>query len=275
MAIKTFRPITPGQRFKTGIKHEELTKNVRPEKSLTRGRHKTAGRNVRGKITTRHRGGGAKRMFRLVDFARTKKAIPAVVQTLEYDPNRSSHIALIAYADGEKKYILAPEGLKVGDTVTSGDTADIKTGHTMPLERIPLGTIVHNVELIPGRGGQMARAAGAFVQLMSKDNGKAQLKLPSGEIRQVLLSCCATIGVVGNTQHGTIKIGKAGRSRHMGRRPGTRGVAMNPNDHPHGGGEGKSGIGMAPKTPWGKPAMGYRTRKKNKASNALIVRRRK
>jgi large subunit ribosomal protein L2 len=194
---------------------------------------------------------------------------------VEYDPNRSGHIALVAYADGEKRYLLAPEGLKVGSMVMAGGKAEIQAGHTLPLERIPLGTMVHNVELAPGRGGQLARAAGAGVQLMSKDNGKAQLRLPSGEIRQVLLSCCATIGVVGNGQHGTVKIGKAGRKRHMGIRPAVRGVAMSPNSHPHGGGEGKSGIGMAPKTPWGKPAMGYRTRKKNKASNALIIKRRK
>jgi large subunit ribosomal protein L2 len=198
-----------------------------------------------------------------------------VVKAVEYDPNRSSHIALLAYADGEKRYILAPEGLKVGQQLMNGDKAEVQTGHAMPLERIPLGTLVHNVELTPGKGGQLARAAGSSVQLMSKDNGKAQLKLPSGEIRQVLLSCCATIGVVGNVQLGSIKVGMAGRRRHMGFRPAVRGVTMNPNDHPHGGGEGKSGIGMAPKTPWGKPAMGYRTRKRNKPSNKLIVRRRK
>jgi large subunit ribosomal protein L2 len=211
----------------------------------------------------------------LIDFGRAKANIPAVVQTIEYDPNRSAHIALLAYADGEKRYIIAPEGLKVGQKIMSGDKAEIQSGHTMALERVPLGTVVHNVELVPGKGGQLARSAGSGVQLMSKDNGKAQLKLPSGEIRQVLLSCCATIGVVGNAQHGSIKIGKAGRRRHMGFRPAVRGVAMNPNDHPHGGGEGKSGIGMAPKTPWGKPAMGYRTRKRNKPSNKWIVRRRK
>jgi large subunit ribosomal protein L2 len=201
--------------------------------------------------------------------------IPAVVQTIEYDPNRSSYIALVAYADGEKRYILAPEGLKVGQRLVSGDQAEIQVGHTLPLERIPLGTMVHNVELIPGQGGQMARSAGTGVQLMSKDGGKAQLRLPSGEVRQVSLSCCATIGVVGNAQHGTVKVGKAGRNRHKGIRPSVRGVAMAPNAHPHGGGEGKSGIGMAPKTPWGKPAMGFRTRKKNKPSNSLIIRRRK
>lgn len=274
MAIKTFRPRTPGQRFKTGLTHEELS-DVRPEKTLTVGRAKKAGRNVRGVITLRHRGGGAKRKFRLIDFGRRKQGIAGIVKTLEYDPNRSAHIALVAYADGEKSYIVAPEGLKIGTTIMSGDKAEIQTGNTMPLERVPLGTLVHNVELTPGRGAQMARSAGSYVQLMSKDGGKAQLKLPSGEIRQVLLSCCATIGVVGNGQHGTIKIGKAGRKRHMGIRPAVRGVAMAPNAHPHGGGEGKSGIGMAPKTPWGKPAMGYRTRKKSKQSNSQIVRRRK
>jgi large subunit ribosomal protein L2 len=275
MAIKTFRPLTSGQRFKTGLIYEELTGAAKPQKSLSHGKRKTAGRNMRGKITTRHRGGGAKRLLRLVDFSRRKAGIPAVVKAVEYDPNRSSHIALLAYADGEKRYILAPEGLKVGQQLMNGDKAEVQTGHAMPLERIPLGTLVHNVELTPGKGGQLARAAGSSVQLMSKDNGKAQLKLPSGEIRQVLLSCCATIGVVGNVQHGSIKVGKAGRRRHMGFRPAVRGVTMNPNDHPHGGGEGKSGIGMAPKTPWGKPAMGYRTRKRNKPSNKLIVRRRK
>jgi large subunit ribosomal protein L2 len=274
MAIKTFRPLTPGQRFKTGLVRDEVT-TERPHKALTVGSKRTAGRNMRGKITTRHRGGGAKRRLRLIDFARRKTGIPAVVQTIEYDPNRSSYIALLAYADGEKRYIIAPEGIRPGMKIMNGDTSEIQTGNTMPLERIPLGTMVHNVELVPGKGGQLARSAGASVQLMSKDGGKAQLKLPSGEIRQVLLSCCATIGVVGNTQHGSMKIGKAGRRRHMGFRPAVRGVAMNPNDHPHGGGEGKVGTGMAPKTPWGKPAMGYRTRKRNKPSNKLIVRRRK
>lgn len=274
MAIKTYRPLTPGQRFKTGLTHEELSE-VRPHKALSGGKMQKAGRNVRGKITVRHRGGGAKRKFRTIDFNRRKMAIPAVVKTIEYDPNRSGHIALVNYADGEKRYILAPEGLTVGSKLINGEGAEVQTGHTMPLERIPLGTLIHNVELTPGKGGQLARAAGSSVQLMSKDDGKAQLKLPSGEIRQVLLSCYATIGVVGNMQHGSIKIGKAGRRRHMGFRPAVRGVAMNPNDHPHGGGEGKSGIGMAPKTPWGKPAMGYRTRKRNKPSNKFIVRRRK
>lgn len=274
MAIKIYRPLTPGQRFKTGLTHDELS-DVRPHKALSGGKKQNAGRNVRGKITVRHRGGGAKRKFRTVDFVRSKQDIPATVQTIEYDPNRSAYIALISYADGTKRYIVAPDGLKVGQKVTNGKQAEIQTGHTMTLERIPLGTLIHNVELTPGKGGQLARSAGSSVQLMSKDNGKAQLRLPSGEIRQVLLSCCATIGVVSNTQHSSIKFGKAGRRRHMGFRPAVRGVAMNPNDHPHGGGEGKSGIGMAPKTPWGKPAMGYRTRKRNKPSNKFIVRRRK
>lgn len=275
MAIKIYRPTTPGQRLKTGLIHEELTKGVKPLKSKTRGISKNAGRNAAGRITVRHQGGGHKRKFREIDLKRRKIGVPGKVATIEYDPNRSAHIALISYVDGDKQYILAPDKLKVGQMVSAGENADIAIGNSMPLERIPLGTVVHNVELRPGRGGQLARSAGSSVQLMSKDSGKAQLKLPSGEIRQVNLSCCATIGVVGNTQHGTIKLGKAGRSRHMGRRPAVRGVAMAPNAHPHGGGEGKSGTGMAPKTPWGKKAMGLRTRKKNKASSKLIIRRRK
>src|SRR5690606_32816530 len=272
---KTYRPITPGQRFKTGLVHEELTKGVKPLKSKTTGTKKHAGRNATGRITVRHRGGGHKRKFREIDLGRRKLNVPGTVAAIEYDPNRSAHIALIHYADGDKRYILAPDQLKVGQKVMAGTEADISVGNTLPLANIPLGTVIHNIELVPGKGGQMARSAGAAVQLMSKDNGRAQLKLPSGEVRQVSLSCCATIGVVGNTQHGTIKIGKAGRNRHKGIRPAVRGVAMAPNAHPHGGGEGKSGIGMAPKTPWGKKAMGLRTRKKNKASSKLIIRRRK
>ena len=275
MAIKTYRPLTPGQRFKTGLVHTELTKNVKPLKSKTRGIKSIAGRNNSGRITVRHQGGGHKRKFREIDLRRDKLGVPGTVATIEYDPNRSAHIALISYIDGDKRYILAPDQIKVGQKVMSGEAAEISVGNTLPLANIPLGTVVHNVELTPGKGGQMARSAGSSVQLMSKDNGKAQLKMPSGEIRQVNLSCCATIGVVGNTQHGTIKIGKAGRNRHKGIRPAVRGVAMAPNAHPHGGGEGKSGIGMAPKTPWGKKAMGLRTRKKNKASNKSIIRRRK
>lgn len=275
MAIKTYRPLTPGQRFKTGIVHTELTKNVKPLKSKTRGIKSIAGRNTSGRITVRHQGGGHKRKFREIDLRRDKLGIPGTISTIEYDPNRSSHIALVTYVDGDKRYILAPDQIKVGQKVMSGEKAEISIGNTLPLANIPLGTVVHNVELTPGKGGQMARSAGSSVQLMSKDSGKAQLKMPSGEIRQVNLSCCATIGVVGNTQHGTIKIGKAGRNRHKGIRPAVRGVAMAPNAHPHGGGEGKSGIGMAPKTPWGKKAMGLRTRKKNKASNKSIIRRRK
>lgn len=275
MAIKTYRPLTPGQRFKTGLVHTELTKNVKPLKSKTRGIKSIAGRNASGRITVRHQGGGHKRKFREIDLRRDKVGIPGTVATIEYDPNRSAHIASVNYADGEKRYILAPDQIKVGQKVMSGEKSEISIGNTLPLANIPLGTVVHNVEITPGKGGQMARSAGSSVQLMSKDNGRAQLKMPSGEIRQVNLSCCATIGVVGNTQHGTIKIGKAGRNRHKGIRPSVRGVAMAPNAHPHGGGEGKSGIGMAPKTPWGKKAMGLRTRKKNKASNKSIIRRRK
>jgi large subunit ribosomal protein L2 len=274
MSIKTYRPLTPGQRFKTGLIHESLTK-VKPFKAATKGKKNTAGRNASGRITVRHRGGGEKRKYRSIDLKRSKLTVPGIVSTLEYDPNRSAYIALIAYADGDKRYILAPDALAVGATVRSGDGAEVMIGHTMPLERVPLGTVVHNVELIEGRGGQLARSAGTGIQLMSKDNGRAQLKLPSGEIRQVSLSCHATIGVVSNTQHGTIKIGKAGRNRHKGIRPSVRGVAMAPNAHPHGGGEGKSGTGMPPKTPWGKPALGYRTRKKSKASSKLIIKRRK
>ena len=274
MPIKKYRPITPGQRFKTGLTHPELDK-VKPLKSLTSGSKKAAGRNVSGRVTVRHQGGGHKQKYRIVDFARRKEGIVGTVSSIQYDPNRSAHIALISYADGEKRYILAPDSLKVGQTIQSGKNSEIVVGHTLTLENIPLGTMVHNVELIPGKGGQLARSAGAAVQLMSKDNGKAQLKLPSGEIRQVALSCCATIGVVGNGQHGTVKIGKAGRNRYRGIRPAVRGVAMAPNAHPHGGGEGKSGTGMAPKTPWGKKAMGLRTRAKNKSSNKLIIRRRK
>jgi large subunit ribosomal protein L2 len=275
MAIKTFRPLTPGQRFKTGIIHTELTKGVKPLKSATKGMSKSAGRNSSGRITVRHQGGGAKRRYREIDFLRNKYGIQGSVKSLEYDPNRSAHIAMIAYVDGDKRYIIAPEGLKVGHAVMSGPDSEISTGNCLALERVPLGTFVHNVELIRGKGAQLARSAGSSVQLMSKDNGKAQLRLPSGEIRQVPLSCYATIGVVSNGQHGTIKIGKAGRNRHMGVRPSVRGVAMAPNAHPHGGGEGKSGTGMPPKTPWGKPALGYRTRRKNKPSNKLIIRRRK
>ncbi len=275
MAIKIHRPVTPGQRFRVGVTHPELTKGVKPLKGKTRGIKKTAGRDNSGSISVRHRGGGHKRLYREIDFARRKVGVPGVVKALEYDPNRSAHIAQIAYADGDKRYIIAPDKLTVGMTVQAGKDAEISVGNALPLENIPLGTVLHNVELIPGKGAQLARSAGSSVQLMSKDNGKAQLRLPSSEIRQVNLACIATIGVVSNTQHGSIKIGKAGRNRHKGKRPAVRGVAMAPNAHPHGGGEGKSGIGMAPKTPWGKKALGLRTRKKSKASNKLIIRRRK
>jgi large subunit ribosomal protein L2 len=244
-------------------------------KSLLAPVKKHAGRNSYGKITVRHHGGGAKRKYRIIDFKRNKDGMPAKVVAIEYDPNRSANIALLAYQDGTKTYILQPEGLKVGDTVFSGAQADIKPGNALPLENIPLGTLVHNVEMKPGKGGQLARSAGVYAQLMAKENGFAQLRLGSGEVRMIPLNCKATIGTVGNAEHENIKIGKAGRKRWMGVRPTVRGVVMNPCDHPHGGGEGKSPVGMpSPVTPWGKPALGYKTRKKNKASNKYIVRRR-
>jgi large subunit ribosomal protein L2 len=244
-------------------------------KSLLAPVKKHAGRNSYGKITVRHHGGGAKRKYRIIDFKRNKDGMPANVIAIEYDPNRSANIALLAYLDGTKTYILQPEGLKVGDTVFSGAQADIKPGNALPLENIPLGTLVHNVEMKPGKGGQLARSAGVYAQLMAKENGFAQLRLGSGEVRMIPLNCKATIGTVGNSEHENIKLGKAGRKRWMGVRPTVRGVVMNPCDHPHGGGEGKSPVGMpSPVTPWGKPALGYKTRKKNKASNKYIVRRR-
>jgi large subunit ribosomal protein L2 len=251
---------------------EEITK-TRPEKSLTVRLKKHAGRNNRGRITTRHRGGGAKRAYRLIDFKRNKLEVPAKVAAIEYDPNRSARIALLHYVDGEKRYILAPVGLKVGDRVVAGPDADIKPGNALPLKNIPTGTTVHNIELERGRGGQMARGAGAGAQLMAKEGKYALLRLPSGEQRYVNILCMATIGQVGNVDHENVRIGKAGRSRHMGRRPTVRGSAMNPVDHPHGGGEGRAPIGGQPKTPWGKPALGYKTRR-NKRSDRFIVRRR-
>ncbi|TYP50310.1 50S ribosomal protein L2 [Thermosediminibacter litoriperuensis] len=275
MGIKKFKPTSPGIRFMTVSTFEEITKKE-PEKSLVQILKSKAGRNAQGRITARHRGGGHKRKYRIIDFKRDKDGVPAKVAAIEYDPNRSARIALLHYRDGEKRYILAPVGLKVGDIVESGPNADIKPGNALPLSRIPVGTIVHNVELYPGRGGQMVRAAGAAAQLMARENGFATLRLPSGEMRMVPEECKATVGQVGNLEHENITIGKAGRSRWLGRRPHVRGSAMNPIDHPHGGGEGKAPIGRKhPVTPWGKPTMGYKTRKKNKPSDKYIVKRRK
>ena len=274
MPIKSFKPKTPSQRFKTVSTFEEVTK-TKPEKSLLLPMRKKGGRNSFGRITVRRRGGGHKRQYRIVDFKRNKDGIPAKVASIEYDPNRSARIALLHYTDGCKSYILAPVGLKVGDMVTSGKGAEIQLGNVLPLEKIPLGTEVHNIELKPGRGGQMARGAGASAQLMAKEGGFVQLKLPSGEVRMVLQSCRATIGQVGNLDQVNISLGKAGRSRWLGRRPKVRGVAMNPVDHPMGGGEGKSSGGRHPTTPWGKPTKGYKTRHKRKKSDAYIIKKRK
>jgi large subunit ribosomal protein L2 len=274
MPIKVFKPTSPGRRDMSGQTFEEITR-AQPEPSLVRGLRKRAGRNFRGKITVRHRGGGHKRRYRLIDFKRDKFDIPAKVASIEYDPNRSARIALLVYVDGEKRYIIAPLGLRVGDEVMSGTNAEIRPGNALPLQSIPLGTQVHNIELQVGRGGQMVRSAGTSAQLMSKDHPQyVILRLPSGEERYVPKECLATIGQVGNVEHGNVKLGKAGRKRHMGIRPAVRGSAMNPNDHPHGGGEGRSPIGMAaPKTPWGQPALGRRTRR-NKSTDKLIFRRR-
>lgn len=274
MGIKKYKPTTPGQRGMTVSTFEEITAKT-PEKSLTVTLKKHAGRNVRGKITVRHRGGGTRPKYRIIDFKRRKDDIPGTVKTIEYDPNRSANIALIVYADGEKRYIIAPEKLKVGDVIYSGPEADIKVGNALPIANIPVGTMIHNIELKPGKGGQMARSAGNAAQLMAKEDKYAQVRLPSGEVRKVLIQCRATIGEVGNADHSNIQIGKAGRKRHMGIRPTVRGSVMNPNDHPHGGGEGRAPIGRkGPVTPWGKPALGYKTRNKKKASNKMIVRRR-
>jgi large subunit ribosomal protein L2 len=274
MAVKKYKPVTPGRRGMTVATFEEITKKE-PEKSLLVSLKRSGGRNAQGRITIRHRGGGHKRKYRLIDFKRTKDGIPAKVAAIEYDPNRSARIALLHYVDGEKRYILAPVGLKVGDYVESGPESDIKPGNALPLENIPIGTIVHNVELHPGRGAQLVRSAGASAQLMAKEGNYATLRLPSGEFRMVHIRCRASIGQVGNVEHENIVIGKAGRSRNLGKRPHVRGVVMNPVDHPHGGGEGKAPIGRpGPVTPWGKPTLGARTRKK-KASDRLIVRRRK
>lgn len=273
MAVKAYKPTTPSRRGMTGYTFEEITRS-KPEKSLVVSLKSKAGRNVRGKITVRHRGGGHKRKYRLVDFRRDKHGVPARVAAIEYDPNRSARIALLLYADGEKRYILAPVGLHVDDRVVSGPDADIRVGNALPLDRIPFGTMVHNIELHKGRGGQLVRAAGTAAQLTAKEGKYAQLRLPSGEVRLVHRDCMATIGQVSNVEHGSIKLGKAGRKRWMGRRPHTRGSAMNPRDHPHGGGEGKCPIGLpGPKSPWGKPTLGAKTRR-NKATNKYIVRRR-
>ncbi len=274
MGIKSYKPYTPSRRHMTGSDFSEITK-TKPEKSLTVSLKKHAGRNNQGKITCRHRGGGSRRKYRLIDFKRRKDDIPATVKSIEYDPNRSANIALVSYADGAKAYIIAAEGMKVGQKVMNGEHAEVRVGNCLPMSSIPVGTLIHNVELYPGRGGQLVRSAGNSAQLMAKEGKYATLRLPSGEMRMVPINCRATIGVVGNGDHNLINIGKAGRKRHMGFRPTVRGSAMNPNDHPHGGGEGKTGIGRpGPCTPWGKPALGLKTRKKNKQSNKYIVRRR-
>ncbi|MEL7655481.1 MAG: 50S ribosomal protein L2 [Bacillota bacterium] len=274
MGIRKYNPTTPGLRGMTVSTFEEITTST-PEKSLTVTLKNNAGRNVRGKITVRHRGGGTRAKYRIIDFKRNKDGIPGKVTTIEYDPNRSANIALVVYADGEKRYIIAPNKLVVGDVVVSGADADIKVGNALPVKNIPVGTVIHNIEMKPGKGGQMVRSAGNGAQLMAKEGNYASVRLPSGEVRRIRIECRATIGEVGNLDHENIKIGKAGRKRHMGIRPTVRGSVMNPNDHPHGGGEGKTGIGrVSPVTPWGKPALGYKTRKKNNPSNQYIVKRR-
>jgi len=273
MGIKKYQPTSPGRRGMTVATFDEITTAV-PEKSLLQPLKAKGGRNNQGRMTTRHQGGGHKQMYRVIDFKRDKDNVPAKVASIEYDPNRSANIALLNYADGEKRYILAPLGLKVGDTVVSGESADIITGNSLPLQYIPVGTVVHNVELNPGRGGQMARSAGSSVQVMAKEGKYATLRMPSGEMRMVLANCRATIGMVGNIDQENINIGKAGRSRWLGVRPANRGVVMNPVDHPHGGGEGRSPVGRNPVTPWGKPALGAKTRDRKKPSDRLIVKRR-
>ena len=274
MGIKTYNPYTPSRRNMTGLDFVEITKST-PEKSLLAKKDKTAGRNNQGKITVRHHGGGNRQKYRMIDFKRRKDDIPAKVAAIEYDPNRTANIALLHYADGEKAYIIAPVGLKVGDELMNGANAEIKIGNCLPLEHIPVGTEIHNIELYPGKGAQFVRSAGNSAQLMAKEGKYATLRLPSGEMRMVPIVCRATIGQVGNIEHGLVNIGKAGRKRHMGVRPTVRGSVMNPNDHPHGGGEGRAPIGRSgPSTPWGKPALGLKTRKKNKQSNKYIVRTR-
>ena len=274
MGIKTFNPYTPSRRAMTQLDNAEITKST-PEKSLTVSLNKTAGRNNQGKITVRHHGGGSRRKYRIIDFKRNKVDVPATVKSIEYDPNRTANIALICYADGEKSYIIAPNGLKVGDVLMNGENAEVKVGNCLPLSAIPVGTEIHNIELYPGKGGQLVRAAGNTAQLMAKEGKYATLRLPSGEMRLVPIVCRATIGTVGNVEHGLVNIGKAGRKRNMGIRPTVRGSVMNPNDHPHGGVEGRAPVGRSgPCTPWGKPALGLKTRKKNKKSNKMIIRRR-
>jgi large subunit ribosomal protein L2 len=274
MPIRKPKPTSPGRRFVMYPDFSELTR-AEPEKSLTEGLKKSGGRNVNGRKTSRHRGGGAKRLYRKIDFKRRKDNVPAKVAHIEYDPNRSAYIALLHYADGEKRYILAPQRLRVGMSVQSGDNVEIRVGNSLPLGNMPPGTVVHNVELTPGRGGQMARAAGAGVQLLAKEGEYVTLRLPSGEMRMVRAECRATVGTIGNSDHQNVKVGKAGRKRHMGVRPQTRGTAMNPVDHPHGGGEGSTTAGRHPVTPWGVPTLGYRTRKKRKGSDRYIVRGRR
>ena len=274
MAVRKFKPTTPGQRHKVIGTFEEITASV-PEKSLVYGKRSTGGRNNVGKMTMRYIGGGHKKLFRFIDFKREKDGVPAVVKTIEYDPNRSARIALLFYADGEKRYIIAPNGLKVGSTVMSGAEAAPEVGNCLPLQNIPVGTVIHNVELQPGHGAQMVRSAGTAAQLMAKEGDLAQVRLPSGEVRYIRTNCTACIGQVGNLDHENVHIGKAGRTRHMGIRPTVRGSVMNPNDHPHGGGEGRSPIGRpGPVTPWGKPALGYKTRKTKNPTNKFIVKRR-
>ena len=273
MAIIKSNPTSAGRRFYTKLDGSEITK-FEPEKSLLAVKKKHAGRNAQGRLTVRHKGGGNRQKYRIIDFKRNKDNIPAKVVGIEYDPNRTAYIALLSYKDGEKRYIIAPVGLKVGDVLMSGSNVEIRVGNNLPLSDIPVGSLIHNIELEPKKGGQLARSAGAEVQLMAKEGKYATLRLPSGEMRKVLLTCRATIGTVGNVDHELVSLGKAGRKRHMGIRPSVRGVVMNPNDHPHGGGEGKSPVGMAtPVTPWGKPALGYKTRKKKNKSNRLMVKR--
>lgn len=274
MGIKKYKPTSPGLRGMTTLTNEDITRN-KPEKSLLRPLKKNSGRNMHGRITVRHRGGGSKRKYRVIDFKRNKDGIQARVYSIEYDPNRTANIALLVYKDGEKRYILAPVGLKVGDILESGENADIKVGNALPIVNIPVGTLIHNIELQPGKGGQLVRSAGNVAQLMAKEGKYAQVRLPSGEVRMVLINCKATIGQVGNIDHENVTIGKAGRKRWMGRRPKVRGVVMNPVDHPHGGGEGKSPIGRpSPVTPWGKPTLGYKTRKKKNRTDKFIIKRR-
>ena len=274
MGIKTYNPYTPSRRQMSGYDFKEITTST-PEKSLTVSLKKNAGRNAQGKITVRHHGGGSRRKYRIIDFKRNKDGIPATVKTIEYDPNRTANIALVCYADGEKRYILAPVGLKVGQTIMNGETAEVRVGNCMELKDMPVGTQIHNIEMYPGHGGQLVRAAGVSAQLMAKEGKYAIIRMPSGEMRMVPIICRASIGQVGNTEHNLVNIGKAGRKRHMGIRPTVRGSVMNPNDHPHGGGEGRAPVGRpGPCTPWGKPALGYKTRKKNKKSNKMIIRRR-